>query len=137
MAEQVVAGSCNCGGVRFELTGTLHGIFVCHCSICRRWTGSSGVPIVVVDRQGFSWTQGSELVSRWNKPGHDWMSAFCRVCGSSLPVDDDASRMAVPAGLLGDDAPDLQVTDHIWVDSRARWDVIADDGKRHSGPYQS
>jgi hypothetical protein len=41
-------GECNCGAVQFEIDADLTDVFVCHCSICRRSTGSNGIAVVVV-----------------------------------------------------------------------------------------
>ena len=39
----MATGECNCGAVQFEIDAQLSGVFVCHCSICRRSTGSNGI----------------------------------------------------------------------------------------------
>jgi len=41
-------GECNCGAVQFEIDADPSGVYVCHCSICRRSTGSNGIAVVVV-----------------------------------------------------------------------------------------
>jgi hypothetical protein len=33
-------GSCLCGAVRFEVEGSFECFFLCHCSFCRKDTGS-------------------------------------------------------------------------------------------------
>ncbi len=124
-------GECNCGAVAFEISADLSGIFVCHCSICRRSTGSNGVAVVVIDNDAFRWIRGEEQITTWKKPGADWQTRFCRGCGSSLPGTNDESRMFVPAGLISDGGETLRVIHHIWVDSKAVWDEIGDSGQRH------
>ena len=128
-------GQCNCGAVRFEISAEPSEVIVCHCSICRRATGSNGIAVVVVDKTAFRWISGEQQIATWRKPGADWQTWFCSACGSTLPGVNDASRMFVPAGLLmeGDEA--LRVKHHIWVDSRAGWDEIGDSGKRHRGAF--
>ncbi|MDH3906377.1 MAG: hypothetical protein OEV16_12075 [Gammaproteobacteria bacterium] len=42
-------GACNRGAVALEIGRDLSGVIVCHCSICRRATGSNGIAVVVVD----------------------------------------------------------------------------------------
>jgi hypothetical protein len=39
--------------------------------------------------------------------------------------------MFVPAGLLLGEADSLRVIHHVWVGSKAGWDVIGDDGRQH------
>lgn len=36
-------GQCNCGAVSFTVTTELSDVIVCHCSFCRRATGSNGI----------------------------------------------------------------------------------------------
>lgn len=129
-------GQCNCGSIGFEISTEPNGIFVCHCSICRRATGSNGIAVVVVDNEAFRWTHGQSLISTWKKPDADWQTWFCRQCGSPVPGHNDASRMFVPAGLIGEGAETLVVKHHIWVESRAGWDVIGDDGKQHLEAFE-
>ena len=81
----MVRGACNCGGVSFEVAVDVTDIYLCHCSICRRSTGSNGIAVVVVDNEKFKWTNGEEMITSWAKPGADWQGWFCSVCGSTLP----------------------------------------------------
>ena len=128
-------GECNCGAVAFEIRTDVSDVYVCHCSICRRSTGGNGIAVIVVDNDVFRWLRGENEISTWKKPGADWQTWFCRICGSTLPGINDASRMFVPAGLISDGGEALRVVHHIWVDSRAPWDEIGDSGKRHSEAY--
>jgi hypothetical protein len=130
------AGACNCGAVAFEIDGPLSGVFVCHCSICRRFTGSNGIAVVVVGNQRFRWTRGQDQITAWSKPGSDWHCWFCKTCGAPLPGPNDDARMFIPAGLLTEGADALKVLHHIWVDSRAPWDEIADAGKQHREAFE-
>ncbi len=130
-------GACNCGAVRFEVLGELSDVYVCHCSICRRFSGSNGLAVVVVANERFRWSSGTESVCRWQKPGHDWQSNFCGKCGSAVPGASDPTRMFIPAGAITEGADKLAVAHHIWVDSRASWDVIGDEGKQHGCAFGS
>jgi len=132
----MASGECNCGAVTFELSADRSGVFVCHCSICRRSTGSNGIAVVVTDNEAFRWIRGEEHIATWKKPDSEWQTWFCRICGSRLPGANDESRMFVPAGLLSDDVDDLRVIHHIWVDSKACWDEIGDSGRQHAGAFE-
>jgi hypothetical protein len=129
-------GECNCGAVSFEITTDLSDVIVCHCSICRRATGSNGIAVVVVDNNEFEWTGGEELITSWKKPDADWQTWFCRRCGSPVPGINDESRMFAPAGSIKDGGENLKVTHHIWVDSKATWDEIGDSGRRHLEAFE-
>ena len=128
-------GECNCGAVAFEISADLPGVIVCHCSICRRSTGSNGIAVVVIENDAFRWTRGEENISTWKKADADWQTWFCRVCGSPLPGENDESRMFVPAGLISEGGEALRVIHHIWVDSKAAWDEIGDAGQRHDHAF--
>jgi hypothetical protein len=117
--------------VAFEIDGDLSGVFVCHCSICRRSTGSNGMAVVLVHKEAFHWARGKEHIATWTKPGSDWHTWFCAVCGSPVPGENDPTRMFVPAGSITEGGDALRVIHHIWVDSRAVWDEIGDAGKQH------
>lgn len=129
-------GECNCGAVAFEISADLSGVFVCHCSICRRSTGSNGIAVVVIDNNAFRWIRGEELITSWKKPDADWQTWFCRICGSPVPGINDESRMFVPAGLISDGGESLAVIHHVWVDSKAVWDEIGDSGQRHREAFE-
>ena len=124
-------GECNCGAVAFRIDTSLRDIYVCHCSICRRYTGSHGIPVVIVANAAFHWLRGEDCISTWEKPDADWQAWFCKVCGSPVPGVNDSERMFVPAGLISEGAEDLKVAHHIWTGSKAGWDEIGDDGKQH------
>lgn len=130
-------GNCNCGNVAFEIDAPLSSVFVCHCSICRRFTGAHGVAVVVVNNDAFRWVRGEDQIAMWKKPDADWESWFCKTCGSSLPGPNDASRMFIPAGLISEGGENLQVAHHIFVESRAVWDEIGDAGKQHRAEFKA
>lgn len=132
----MIAGQCNCGSVRFEIESEPSGIYVCHCSICRRSTGSNGIAVIVVPNDDFRWTGGRENIATWTKPNSHWETWFCKTCGSRVPGPNDSSRMFVPAGLLSETGSGLEVIHHIWVGSKASWDEIGDQGKQHSEAYR-
>ncbi|WP_439107970.1 GFA family protein [Congregibacter sp.] len=132
-----IIGACNCGAVQFEISADVSDVYICHCSICRRSTGSNGIAVVVVDNEAFRWTAGEDSISTWRKPDVDWQTWFCRQCGSRLPGANDAERTFVPAGLLLEGSGSLAVKHHIFVDSKADWDEIGDKGCQHPGAFGS
>jgi hypothetical protein len=124
-------GECNCGAVAFEADVDPTDVYICHCSICRRFTGANGIAVVVVDNSAFRWVRGEDRVARWSKPGADWSASFCERCGSATPGPNDEHRMFIPAGSISEGGENLRVAHHIFVDSRAAWDEIGDHGKQH------
>ena len=132
----MASGECNCGAVRFEAEGDPWGVFVCHCSICRRSTGSSGIAVVLVPKDSFRWLAGEQHIATWRKPDTDWQTWFCSICGSPVPGENDPTRMFIPAGSITEGGEALRVLHHIWVGSKAAWDEIGDAGKQHIEAFQ-
>ena len=132
----MIVGECNCREVQFKILSKPSGVYICHCSICRRHTGTNGNAVLVVAKVDFKWISGEEKISSWKKPGHDWQIWFCSTCGSQLPGENDDSRAFVPVGLLTSGDENLKVIHHIWVDSKASWDEIGDSGKQHMEAFE-
>ena len=117
-------GKCLCGGVSFSLSGELPNLYQCHCSLCRKVTGSSANAAFRVERVQLSWNSGEELIQEYQSAS-GFKSHFCSRCGSPLPnLTDEDSAWWIPVGLLEGDE-ELQVAAHVFVGSRACWDVIA------------
>ena len=122
-------GECLCGAVSFELSGELPNLYQCHCSLCRKVTGSSANAAFRVARDQLAWTSGEDRVSEY-ETGTGFKSHFCSRCGSPLPnLTAQGSAWWVPVGLL-QDSDDLQVAAHLFVASRAAWDRIPDNGRQ-------
>lgn len=120
----MIRGSCLCGGVGFEIDGRVSGIGQCHCSLCRKVSGTAANAVLLTAARSFRWTKGESLAKRWSRPvGRG--NTFCSSCGSPLPELHPSGKVFwVPAGLLDDD-PGTRVEQHIFVDSKAPWDEIA------------
>jgi hypothetical protein len=123
-----VRGACLCGGVRFELTAPFVRANHCHCSRCRKESGAFGLTNGRVPREGFSLLAGEELL-RVYRPSSGAVKVFCTVCGSSLFGGSwpDGDVITVRFGALDDD-PGQGPQFHSWVESRARWEILPDDG---------
>ncbi|MBP9593049.1 MAG: GFA family protein [Steroidobacteraceae bacterium] len=132
----MATGECNCGAVQFEINGPLTDVYVCHCSICRRATGSGGIAVVVFPRDRLRWVQGQEHIAAWTKPGTQWQKWFCRICGSPVPGENDGRTMFAPAGSITQGGESLRVAHHLWVGSKARWDEIAGTAPQHDEGFR-
>ncbi|MFS1525855.1 GFA family protein [Microbulbifer sp. 2304DJ12-6] len=133
----MVQGECNCGAVSFTVDAGISDVFVCHCSICRRSTGSGGIAVAVVANKTFAWIKGQDQISYWSKPGHEWHTYFCQVCGTAVPGENDAESMYLPVGTLTSGCENLRVAHHLYVHSKASWEEIGDSGKQHIENYEA
>lgn len=122
MSKKTTDGSCLCGKVRYLIKGN-SGIFqYCHCSRCRKFTGSAFSPNILVSPDDFEWISGEEHVSRFELEGaKHFATSFCNQCGSSLPWKSQSGKaVIIPAGTL-DEIPDIQPLQNIYYASRAAW----------------
>lgn len=121
----MIRGSCLCGGVRYQLSGGAEFINHCHCSMCRKVHGAAFGSFLHASSKGFRWIAGESLVERYrSSPGN--VRAFCRVCGSAMPVIEEREpHVIIPAGSLDDD-PGVRPVVHIFTGSKAPWIEIAD-----------
>jgi len=114
-------GACLCGNIRFEVLGPLPKLYHCHCSLCRKQSGSSSNSSLLVRATRFRWIAGEDKIARYAKDS-GYRSHFCSVCGSPVPNPlRESGHIWVPAGLL-DDAGQLDVGAHICLASKASWD---------------
>jgi hypothetical protein len=126
----MIRGSCLCGGVRFEIVRASSPFELCHCSRCRKVSGSAFIAGLGVRGEDFRFLQGQELVRSYEAPIREappaYRTTFCGRCGSPVPdPDSDAPFFEIAAGLLDDD-PLLRPERHIMVDFKSPWFVIED-----------
>ena len=122
MSQYPVSGRCLCQKVSYAIKGDL-GIFqYCHCSRCRKFTGSAFAANLLVSPADFQWTSGEEFVGRYEfEDAKHFATSFCKQCGSSLPWLGKSGRaVVVPAGSLEGD-PEIRPFQNIFYGSRAVW----------------
>jgi hypothetical protein len=117
-------GSCLCGEAAFEVEGPFDHFLNCHCSRCRKATGTAHSCEVIVKASALRWLRGEASVARFDLPqARSFATAFCKICGSPMPHLTRSGREAIiPAGAFDDPlgvAPDR----HVHWASRADWYV--------------
>ena len=129
MTRRQLAGSCLCGAVRYRVEDDFAYAFNCHCSQCRRATGSAFKPFAGVLRGKLVVTEGSDTLLRYgDDTTHD---VHCGKCGSLLYSDiGTGPYVHVTLGTLID-TPARGPTAHIFVGSKAPWHEITDGLPQH------
>jgi hypothetical protein len=124
-----LAGGCQCGAVRYEITNDPVRLYVCHCRECQKQSSSAFGISLIVPRAGFRVTAGA--TRSWTRPtdsGGRLTCVFCPACGSrlwheSVPAE---KTISVKGGSL--DTPlDLGTVFHVWT-SRKLAGVIIPEG---------
>lgn len=117
-------GGCQCGAVRYRITGTPLASGICHCRTCQKIASAPSLPFITLGREQFVHTHGT--------PAEVQSSArvtrgFCGRCGSPLTYrsDDDPDKIDVMTCSL-DDASAWPPTFHVWVSEKPAWDPIRD-----------
>ena len=128
----MLKGSCLCDGVKYEIDSELAAVTNCHCSLCRKMSGSAFASGATIPTSSFRLVTGQELLKEWeSSPGYH--RVFCGRCGSPIlkrkAKDPDSLRLRV--GTLDGD-PGVKMSKHIHVDSKAPW-VEIKDGLPQSG----
>jgi len=130
--EVISKGSCLCGEVSYELTGHL-GIFqYCHCSRCRKFTGSAHCANMFVRPAQFKWVSGEALLGRYEPSDtKHFATVFCTNCGSSMPwLEKTKKTIIIPAGTL-DTEPPLAPQQSVFYGSKADWYISPDKLPKH------
>jgi hypothetical protein len=122
MAERDFSGTCVCRGVKYSVRGPFVAFQYCHCSRCRKASGSAHAANLFVPVDQLVWLAGEELVRRYDLPeAKYWSHCFCNTCGSAVPWKSRTGKAyIVPAGTLDDD-PGMRPTRNIHFASRAAW----------------
>lgn len=108
-------GGCLCGAVRYELAKVPDHMDVCHCSMCRKFSGGIGAGIEVPG-DGITW-QGEQNIAIY--ASSEWAErAFCKTCGSSLFYRmPEPGFLSLCAGTL-DDPSGIPLTTEIFIDHK-------------------
>jgi hypothetical protein len=121
----MLEGGCLCGAVGYAVEDAFTAAFYCHCSNCRRATGSAFKPMAVLPREKIVLTHGADAVLFYGTPPatHD---VHCSRCGSFLySVIVETGNAHVAMGTLRD-APSIRPSFHMFVGSKAPWYEITD-----------
>ena len=107
-------GGCLCGAVRYSVRGDPVHVRRCHCTDCRKESGSAFTVYAQWPVEAF---ELSGEISSYDGRG------FCPRCGSRLldTADPDDTLIEIRIGSL-DEAPfELKPEDEIWVKRRESW----------------
>lgn len=131
MAE-VRTGGCQCGQLRYEISGDPVVVAACHCTQCQSQSGSAFSMSVVVPSGCFRWLSGE--AKTWQTvadSGAEKRCVFCPECGvriynalGGMPV-----TVNVKPGTL-DDTSGIEPQLHVWLASRQAWVPLPEQGAR-------
>lgn len=131
LERRILRGGCLCGAVEYAVEDAFEYALNCHCSKCRRSTGSAFKPLAGIGRAKLEVVRGADAIMiHGGAEAHD---AHCASCGSLLfSVVRQGAYAHVAMGTLGDE-PTIRPSMHIFVGSKAAWYEITDDLPQHEG----
>lgn len=127
MNKVKLQGSCLCGAVQFEATGKTTRFYHCHCSRCRKSSGTGHATNLFLEDAQLVFTEGEDVVQRYKIPEAErFTRQFCSKCGSSVArFVPELNGIVIPAGSLDNDPPIMPQARIFW-DSRASWSCSDD-----------
>jgi hypothetical protein len=128
---RILTGECYCRTVRYEVADAFSYALNCHCSNCRRTTGSAFKPFAGIEQARLRIVQGEDQrIIFGDDATHD---VHCARCGSLLYSRvREGKWVHVAMGTLAD-APSIRPTAHIFVGSKAPWHEITDNLPQYRG----
>jgi hypothetical protein len=118
---EMISGGCLCGKVSFELINDFMQFHLCHCTECRKITGSAHASNLFANPKNINWLRGVDNIKRYDYPNGDLTTAFCADCGSCVPyLTKNGKWLVVPAGSLNEN-PSINPQDNIFWSERAGW----------------
>ena len=127
MAKTTLKGSCLCGAVKYAVSGEPTRFYHCHCSRCRKATGTGHASNLFLQPGTLTWLSGEEQIRAFKVPeAKRFTNHFCATCGSRLPRQiKDTDVVMIPSGSLDDDAP-IKPQARVFAGSGASWSCTGD-----------
>src|SRR5260221_6202409 len=125
-------GGCQCGAVRYDVTGKPRALYVCHCRECQKQSASAFGISVIMNSADVHLRQGElHHWSRATDSGRRLDCFFCPRCGTRLWHGDKARDPTISVkGGAPDQPVDLSHAIHIWT-SRKLAGLCIPDGATH------
>lgn len=129
-----ITGGCLCGSVRFTVSGSIAAAAYCHCTDCRKCTGSAFNISVPVDVAKFKLLSGNPKgFTKTADSGNELTRHFCSDCGSPVFTSSPQhlDRVYVKAGAFDD--PSIIIPAYqSWVSSSVSWSNIPPELPSHA-----
>lgn len=124
----MIAASCCCKAIQFELSEKPSMMGTCHCSRCRKLGANI---FVFVKSESLNWISGKEDVAEYEpEDGYLYHRSFCKKCGTALgEILSEEDSFPISAHLIDSDV-DMQNHFHEFVAEKPSWLPIGDDAKQ-------
>ncbi|MGK0442055.1 MAG: hypothetical protein ACJA0N_001862 [Pseudohongiellaceae bacterium] len=120
-----ITGECFCGDIQYQVNGKLRDAASCHCPQSRKAFNAQASASAFVDPDEFVWLAGESLLTSFVGE-YVYGLQFCKICGSTLCTIHNGKVFQVTLECVTG-SPDIEIGQHIFVDSKANWEVIPTD----------
>lgn len=125
-------GRCLCGQIEFQIQQNIQAMYHCHCSLCRKQSGTESNAATLIQAKYLEWLHGQHLIQSYQKDS-GFRVDFCRHCGSAVPnLVGQTTWMWIPLGLL-EPSPTIQQRYDFCVHSKVNWARPAEYSKSFDG----
>ncbi|WP_281212942.1 GFA family protein [Shewanella insulae] len=123
--EYPVKGTCQCGGVTYELHSAPLMVVACHCKECQKLSTSAFSITAVVNADSIEFQGEMVEWSRVADSGNVNGAKFCPTCGNRIYHFDpkDPSKIKLKPSNLSDTSL-IVPTAHVWVSEKQSWFTI-------------
>ncbi|MBF7695312.1 GFA family protein [Acinetobacter rathckeae] len=116
-------GRCLCGEVQFLIKKEIQVIYHCHCSLCRKQSGTGANAATLINEKHFEWSCNTEIIKTFKK-NTGFTCCFCKYCGSPVPNKVGNTEFVwIPLGLL-DEIPTVTQRLGFCLHSKSSWAPI-------------
>jgi len=124
-------GSCLCGEVEIEIHGPIQSIIHCHCSKCRKSSGTAYATNGFVASNDFKIKKGQSTLGSFETAAGR-KRHFCSVCASPVYSSnaDKPEQIRLRLGILDSDISERPIS-HNFITSKANWDDLDADLPRY------
>ena len=123
-------GGCLCGKVRYSVEGNPVVAGVCHCTFCKRRTGSAFGVAAYFDESGVQITSGAPKAYEYRSDeSHRWLKTnFCQDCGTTVTwtMERRPGARGIAVGTF-DDPNWIKPQLHVFTRSAVTWVVLPAD----------
>ncbi|OWV95317.1 aldehyde-activating protein [Rhizobium sp. R72] len=129
MSEPIRTGGCQCGAVRFRISGKLGRPSICHCRMCQKQFGGFFSALVTAPDEGMEWTRGEPS---YFQSSINIERGFCKNCGTPMTYRHPGG-LELAIGTF-DDRSDLAPQIQVNHDARIPWVETIFDQPVHKDP---
>ncbi len=117
-------GSCLCGGIKYSINAELDAFGCCHCTSCRKGSGSAYGANVGVDRAVFNISDRDNLLREFESSKGKYRT-FCSNCGSPLYayLEKSPDMIRLRLGSL-DTSFSQHPKAHTFIGEKALWEIV-------------